>query len=269
MKKITVEYVGKLELSRIKTTLIYNRFDLWQENVEWKIIKVSQQENEEAKYLQVKLDNKICEIGCWGMELQQGELDAILKFFWKLGVIKVKINRARITDNEEFNNVNDFVVPISKKSNEIDSLLTKKERYNMRRQTKQCEEICGNLSFTDYVIGETPEKSIFKLIQVFWNYKNVSYGSDYAMTEQEYIKKYHVTDIYELKFGNTIAAVLLSCEQGTDVFLENFSFDNKLSKQSPGMIIYNLYLKVLAKKQKEHLFLGGGVRTYIRQSMAV
>lgn len=88
------------------------------------------------------------------------------------------------------------------------------------------------------------------------------------MTEQEYIKKYHVTDIYELKFGNTIAVVLLSCEQGTDVFLENFSFDNKLSKQSPGMIIYNLYLKMLAKKQKERLFLGG-VRTYIRQSMAV
>lgn len=44
MKKITVEYVEKLELSRIKTTLIYNRFDLWQENVKWKIIKVSQQE---------------------------------------------------------------------------------------------------------------------------------------------------------------------------------------------------------------------------------
>lgn len=95
--------------------MIYNRFDLWQENVEWKIIKVSQQEHEEAKYLQVKLDNKICEIGCWGMELQQGELDAILKFFGELGGIKVKINRARITDNEEFNNVNDFVVPISKK----------------------------------------------------------------------------------------------------------------------------------------------------------
>lgn len=165
-----------MELSRIKTTLIYNRFDLWQENVKWKIIKVSQQENEEAKYLQVKLDNKIC----------------------------------------------------------------------------------GNLSFTDYVIGEAAEKVLFKLIQVFWNYKNVSYGSDYAMTEQEYIKKYHVTDIYELKFGNTIAAVLLSCEQGTDVFLENFSFDNKLSKQSPGMIIYNLYLKMLAKKQKERLFLGRG-----------
>lgn len=107
-----------MELSRIKTTLIYNRFDLWQENVKWKIIKVSQQENEEAKYLQVKLDNKIC----------------------------------------------------------------------------------GNLSFTDYVIGEAAEKVLFKLIQVFWNYKNVSYGSDYAMTEQEYIKKYHVTDIYELKF---------------------------------------------------------------------
>ena len=34
------------------------------------------------------------------------------------------------------------------------------------------------------------------------------------------------------------------------------------------MIIYNLYLKMLAKKQKERLFLGG-VRTYIRQSMAV
>lgn len=49
------------------------------------------------------------------MEIQQGELDAILKFFWGLGVIKVKINRARITDNEEINNVNDFVVPISKK----------------------------------------------------------------------------------------------------------------------------------------------------------
>ena len=48
------------------------------------------------------------------------------------------------------------------KSNEIDFLLTKKERYNMRRQTKQCEEICGNLSFTDYVIGEAPEKNIFK-----------------------------------------------------------------------------------------------------------
>lgn len=95
--------------------MIYNRFDLWQENVEWKIIKVSQQEHEEAKYLQVKLDNKICEIGCWEMELQQGELDAILKFFGELGGIKVKINRARITDNEEFNNVNDFVVPISKK----------------------------------------------------------------------------------------------------------------------------------------------------------
>lgn len=169
-----------MELSRIKTTLIYNRFDLWQENVKWKIIKVSQQENEEAKYLQVKLDNKIC----------------------------------------------------------------------------------GNLSFTDYVIGEAAEKVLFKLIQVFWNYKNVSYGSDYAMTEQEYIKKYHVTDIYELKFGNTIAAVLLSCEQGTDVFLENFSFDNKLSKQSPGMIIYNLYLKMLAKKQKERLFLWGGTYIY-------
>ena len=134
------------------------------------------------------------------------------------------------------------------KSNEIDFLLTKKERYNMRRQTKQCEEICGNLSFTDYVIGEAPEKNIFKLIQVFWNYKNVSYGSDYAMTELEYIKKYHVTDIYELKFGNTIAVVLLSCEQGKDVFLENFSFDDKLSKQSPGMIIYNLYLIMLAEK---------------------
>ena len=67
-----------------------------------------------------------------------------------------------------------------------------------------------------------------------------------------------MTDIYELKFGNTIAAVLLSCEQGTDVFLENFSFDNKLSKQSPGMIIYNLYLKMLAKKQKERLFLERG-----------
>ena len=80
-----------------------------------------------------------------------------------------------------------------------------------------------------------------------------------------YLQKYHISNIYVLYFGEDIAAILFSCEQCSNAYLENLSYDIQYSKYSPGQQIYEYAMIRLIEKKIRCIFLGGGDYDYKRK----
>lgn len=70
------------------------------------------------------------------------------------------------------------------------------------------------------------------------------------MTAFQYINEYCVMDIYTLTGEQTLLSIVLSCEQGDYVYLENLTYDTTYGKYSPGSVLYGQFLGELIRKKK-------------------
>ena len=143
---------------------------------------------------------------------------------------------------------------------ELDSRLSAKKRYNIKREKRLAREQIGEYEIASFPAAEVPSE----IIEQYFAFKQSGYGIDYNMTPAEYLTQYHVSHVYVLQFVLTgeIGAIVCSCEQGENVYLENLTYNPELKKYSLGAILYDEYLKLLIQKGKRSLYLGYGKQVY-------
>ena len=143
---------------------------------------------------------------------------------------------------------------------ELDSRLSAKKRYNIKREKRLAREQIADYEIVSFPAAEVP----LGIIKQYFVFKQSGYGIDYHMTPAEYLTKYHVSHVYTLRFIQTreIGAIVCSCEQGDNVYLENLTYNPELKKYSLGSILYDEYLKLLIQKKKRSLYLGYGQQVY-------
>ena len=135
--------------------------------------------------------------------------------------------------------------------------VTQKSAYNMRRSERKLREL-GEVEFV-----HLPRKDITEdIVTPYFKFKKDSYGTNYGLRWDEYLRKYFVTDAYILKVDSQVAAIAFTCEQCSDVFLENISFDPQYSKYSAGIQVYTYCLRELIRSHKHQLCLGIGTHEY-------
>ncbi|WP_294144824.1 GNAT family N-acetyltransferase [uncultured Selenomonas sp.] len=244
---------------RIEPNMIYNRLDLIRE--------------EPSELLQVNVNGKMLYIPCcvvdntailgiWGTCLSMAQVQAVAQhiFARRSDVVAVSSRRVDLVNAPEtFQRVNDFHIVLPDDPAELDQRVSSKMRYNLRREHRLVEKAYGAFSVDECRVEDAEAEHLF---EQYFSMKRVTHGREYGMTMDEYIRTYYVSTIYTLRFGGRVAAIVLSCEQGSSVYLENLTYDTAFAKLSPGSLLYNLYLKRLAEKGKRSLYLKGGSLAY-------
>ncbi len=181
---------------------------------------------------------------------------------------------------------NHWKVPLPATAEELWGRMSRKSRYNRRREEKILLERLGTGSGPDgsrgkadetneVVTADAPGKQELvmteyagagsipvSVVKAFFDFKRVLMGREYGLSPEEYLSSYHVTNAYTWTCGERTIAIVFSCEQGQDVFLENLTYAPELEEFSPGFHLYALVLERLVAKGKRSLFLGGGRQPY-------
>lgn len=255
-KQIEIIDGTETQWDQVEPNFIYNRFDLFEDDVH--LITI----NNKYIPLHICYDTGVAHLGVWEKKLSWMEFQYICRFifdeFHDVNFIRAK--RVDITDYKLKNLVNDYYICLPKSTHELSDRLTSKERYNLRRSSKLLEAYCnGKKQILEY---DDTKTEFFDLISLYFKLKYITHKKDYHLSPAQYKNKYHVSNIYALKYGEKTVSILLSCEQCSSVYLENFSYDTNYSKYSPGRLIYDYYLKILVNKGKERLYLKGGNLSY-------
>lgn len=250
-------YVANNEFIK-ENSFVFNRFDIIHDK-DFKVYRIEEQGN----YFNIPYysEGKHAEIGVWKAPLSE----------WAFNLLIVKIfkDNKNITDIKIRYSLNQFRTCLSKtnhlyidlKESEtcILTRMKKKARYNLNRSELHLSELVEGLHFNEYVPENVPDA----IMTNYFKWKQTTHGTDYGLNIDEFILKYHISNIYSLQGnGGQDIAVLFTCEQCSDVYLENLSYDSKYSKFSPGMILYVHTLQKLFDKGKKNIYLGNGNQPY-------
>lgn len=141
---------------------------------------------------------------------------------------------------------------------ELHQRLSSKKRYNIKREKRLASEQLGGYSVLEYTPDSVPDS----VINAYFDFKKNQFGTDYQTTPNGYLKQYHVSHIYVLQLTNAIGAIVMSCEQGSNVYLENLAYNPEFGKYSLGSILYDVFLERLVLKGKNAIYLGYGHHQY-------
>ena len=237
--------------------LIYNRFDLIHEKCRIKtyIFECNGQNYE----IQIYVHGLIADANVWGKDIPESAIenlkDKIEEENPQVGAIYIQ----RVTHNYFKTLMKGFeqILSLPETEQELLERLNKKESHNIRRKMRFRGQ--GSVSLIFYQNDKIPDD----LVSTFFVWKNNSHGTDYQMTPQEYLDRYHVTDAIEMRLENTLddesktVAVLFWCGVEETVYFENISYDKDFEKFSPGFLIYIEFLKELVIRGYRTVFLGG------------
>ena len=249
--------VCKDGFDKVKPNFIYNRCDLMNDcNVQ--LLKYFPNE----LYIQLKIEKNIGTLCVWGMKLSYSDIKFLIDFVLKNYVSVDKVEVMRVCADETYPSKylkNDFHIDLPNSIDDLEHRLSKKGRYNIKREKRILENDFGTYSFRHIKSNDREAPAI---TEKFFEFKKKNMGSKYEMNVDSYLRNWYVTDIYFLSVANRIASIIMSCEQCDSVYLENLTYDDDLAKYSPGQIAYDLYLKELIQRRKKQLFLLGGNYDY-------
>jgi len=234
---------------------IYNRFDK-QVGRTFVTIKICDKTTE--RYVQVLLDKESAVLGVWLLDFNRSQLlsmcKLIFKKFKKIKTITIPFSSTRIGCSIKKNHYDLNIL-----SEDLPEKSTRRKHWReILKQRNDLSKMFGNENFIDYKITNCPRE----IMDNYFDWKMITHNISYGLSPTEYFKKYHVTDVYVLSYGNKVVSVLLSCEQCSKVYIENISYDVKCRESSPGKLIYIYYLETLFKKGFRTLYLGGGDYEY-------
>ncbi len=246
---------------KVEPDMIYNRLDLIREEPS-ELLQVRTWEK--TSYIPSCVVGNTAILGVWGTRLTMAQAQAIARYIFvhHPEVVAVSSRRANLVDApESFHRVNDYHIDLPETPGEIDQRMTAKSRSTFRRKLRLAEKIYGGADVQDVDVDASEANTLFN---TYFAMKRVTHHREYGMTMDEYIRTYYVTNVYILRFDGRIAAIVLLCEQGTSVYLENLTYDVELAKFSPGSLLYHECLKCLVKKGKRRFYLKGGPLEYKR-----
>lgn len=240
---------------------VHNRFDLFdKENSTIYTCSAG----ELTGHVVVHRTGDVAELGLWLNPISEELVNELIKFLFKndreLNLIKYKNYYFSVGKAEERNH---FRIKLPSTVEELDSRLSSKGRYNIRREKRILEETFGGYSVSVYSIDEAPDE----VLSEYYELKKITHHINYKISPREFMKQQKVSHIYVLRLGesNKVDAIILSCEQCPVVYIENLTYDTAYAKYSLGKILYDIYLKELIKKGKKEIFLLGGDYEYKRR----
>ena len=154
---------------------------------------------------------------------------------------------------------NHYHIVIPKSSDELYASLSQHARYDVRHKKRIAESELGG-----YTVKRMEKKEVpAELVEAYYDYKKKTYDVPYEMPASEYLDAYHVTHVYQLDTADKkMAALLFSCEQGQQLYLENLTYDTEFKRYSLGQTLYDYFLNDMIKLGKSRLYLGGGSYEY-------
>ncbi len=241
---------------------IYNRYDLWPAISDtcfslWHYTSAS-----EDFYYETLDKGKDIELGLWLVPASEKAFKHIVKHCFASYPQAKRIKLSNILNSlPGLSQTNHFRILLPATKDDLDSRLSSKGRYNIRREKRIIEEEMGEICLFE---ASANDKTAIPIWNSYFKFKEETYSTQYNLSPEEYCDKYHVTDIYALmaKNNDTPLAVILSCEQTPVVYLENLSYDPKYKKLSAGQVLYDLYLKKLIEKKVGEIYLLGGKYDY-------
>ncbi len=236
--------------------LIYNRFDLrYGLDIEHFVYK--------DKSLIYRIDshceNNVVTINTWGKLFPQWVFEAAIKdIFDRYPESRyIEVGKSGNDYLNMLNEENDIRVPLPKTVEALLCRLSGKHRYTLKRLKRLIEAEYGRLETIIYQ-EDIPDE----VVDLYFHWKRETHGMDYHMTPPEYLKKYYVTHALVLYAGEKPVGSLFLCIVGDTAYLENMSYDMKLSRLSVGYVTYEIALEQLVEKNCAYLYLGGGDYSY-------
>ncbi len=224
------------------------------------------QNRSEEYYVQVCFEGNKAELGLWLAPITPAVLKDVCRFiFKKYKCVETVEYRFGMIPCGKAYPTNHFRIELPDTADALMAQMTQKSRYNLRRSRRLLEERYGSIFFEEYVSSDVPKE----IADTFFCLKKQSHGFVFDAPWDVYMQSHGITDIYVMKNGQTILAVLFSCEQCRIVYLENLTYDPDFSQYSPGQLLYQYYLERLIEKKRESLFLMGGNYEYKRRYGAI
>ena len=110
--------------------------------------------------------------------------------------------------------------------------------------------------YGDVQVIEYSENQMLEIVDIYFQWKRQSHGTEYNLAAEEYLQQYHVTDAMTLNLAGEPIAVLFYCLVDKTVYLENLSYDMSFGKYSPGITLYKAFLEKMVLKGCKNVFLG-------------
>ena len=249
---------GSEAYEKVQPNFIYNRMDLFCTEGEFHAAAIVSKDRELV--VQYRIQNNTAELGLWLVPITKEELEHLLLYIHTAHPevrFASYINGTVPCGNAREHNHFRIVLPDTVE--EMKARATSKSWSKMRRRNRRAEEVYGPLQLLEYTSENIPDE----IVEAFFQYKQETRSRDYRMTAQEYIQKYHVTDCYVVKFGDTIGGMHFLCEQCPVVNGENHSYNPDLQEYSLGKFIFaHSLIRLVEKKKFTEIFLGGGDYEY-------
>lgn len=156
---------------------------------------------------------------------------------------------------------NHWTLYLPQTKDELWERMSSKSKQTLRRKERNLQKLLGvdALEFKEYSGRENISSS---LVDTFFDYKRKLMAREYNMTAAEYLGRYHVTNAYTWTANGALVSIVLTCEQGDDVYLENLTYNPEYEKESPGFLLYGKTVERLVEKHKRTLMCGGGQQVY-------
>lgn len=253
------------DYEKVHPNFIYNRFELWEGQVHGEISLWCYESNLDKIFFEVLCMDSVARIGLWLSPITPRILRRIVKYIFKHNnkIKKITFENACCAYGIAYKH-NHFRIELPDSSEKLNSRLSSKGRYNIKREKRLLVKDFGRYKIEDYQALSPEAEKIWKS---YFAFKETTHDCNYGLSPQEYCNKYHVTNLYVLSLGDDerVAAIILSCEQCPVVYIENLSYDTELARYSPGQVLYDEYLKTLIDKKVYDIFLLGGNYAYKRR----
>lgn len=154
--------------------------------------------------------------------------------------------------------VNNYIIYFNDIGENLLDRLSRKSKYNYRREKRILEEKIGKIDIKKYDISDITKD----MVDAYFDMKKKTKNKVYNMNWKEYLETYFVSNAYVLSDNKKIIGILFSCEKTQIAYLENFSYDTDYEKFSIGKILYYEFLNSLSKQGKKALYLAGGNYEY-------
>jgi len=246
---------------KINPNFIYNRFDLINSDNN-EVIEIDMSEGKD--YIPIHISNHKAILGIWLKHINNDVMQEVTKYLFKRHKqLRYIIYQNAIVDSKDAKKHNHFNIFLPFRYDELQKRISAKSRYTLRRKLNIMIRDFGNYTFNEFEVNKSKrDDKIESVINEYFEFKRYTHGVEYGLSPYEYLEKYHVSNIYVLSFKNITASILLSCEQCPIAYLENLTYNHDLAKYSPGLILYDMFLKKLIEHRKEELYLAGGDLEY-------
>ena len=235
--------------------IIFNRFDL--QGKEYLVLNIK--DNECDICLHVSIQGNTAYLGCYLMQISAECFQAVIQYVFQMyeNVKCIKYENA-LHGVGIYNESPQRLIELPESIDELHNRLNSKGRYNLRREKRLIEENAGKYEVVFY----ESEEMLKEVVTKFFEFKKITHDREYGMTPEEYIERYKVSSAYVMQAEEATLAVALSCEQCSDVYFDNFSYDVKYSQFSLGSVMYDIYLEKLIEKGVKTVCLGSDKYDY-------